>query len=273
MSIKEKIYELKNLNKVYHTTLNPYEPGSVRIHLVPAKFSIFRSMPSLVFLNGKDIIPLNESWTILFSIFIEEVNKYSGKEVTEKEIELITKETIEKTRKVYRKAGRIDLKEDLLTMINVFTKIAIGEKVEEDIGQMSIGKYSKFMKSPHRMDLMISAMKKDGKWNCNQKCVHCYAAGQKYSEVEELNTEEWKKIIDKCKEAMIPQLTFTGGEPTIRKDLVELVDYAKWFVTRLNTNGVLLTKELCQKLYAASLDSVQITLYSNEEKIHNELVR
>ena len=58
----------------------------------------------------------------------------------------------------------------------------------------------------------------------------------------------------------------------MREDLPELIDYAKWFVTRLNTNGVKLTKELCKKLYDASLDSVQITLYSSNEKEHNTLV-
>ncbi len=128
------------------------------------------------------------------------------------------------------------------------------------------------MKAPHRMDLMMSSMTKEGKWNCNQKCLHCYAAGQSQAETKEITTEEWKKIIDKCKEAYIPQLTFTGGEPTIRKDLVELIDYSKWFITRLNTNGVLLTEELCNQLYNASLDSVQITFYSANKEEHNKLV-
>jgi MoaA/NifB/PqqE/SkfB family radical SAM enzyme len=128
------------------------------------------------------------------------------------------------------------------------------------------------MKAPHRMDLMISSMTKDGKWNCNQQCLHCYAAGQTYSDKKELSTDDWKKVIDKCKKACISQITFTGGEPTIRKDLVELVDYSKWFVTRLNTNGVLLTEELCNKLQEASLDSVQITFYSVNAEEHNKLV-
>jgi radical SAM protein with 4Fe4S-binding SPASM domain len=128
------------------------------------------------------------------------------------------------------------------------------------------------MKAPHRMDLMVSSMTKDGNWNCNQKCLHCYAAGQNYAEKKELTTEEWKKIIDKCRKACIPQLTFTGGEPTKREDLVELIDYSKWFVTRLNTNGVLLTQDLCKKLYKASLDCVQITFYSSNEEEHNKLV-
>lgn len=81
-----------------------------------------------------------------------------------------------------------------------------------------------------------------------------------------------EKVIDKCRKIGIPQITFTGGEPTLRDDLAELIEYSKWFVTRLNTNGVLLSKELCEQLYEASLDSVQITLYSNIPEVHNELV-
>ena len=41
---------------------------------MPSKFSFFKTTPSLVFINGKDIIPLNPAWTILLSIFINEVN-------------------------------------------------------------------------------------------------------------------------------------------------------------------------------------------------------
>ena len=128
------------------------------------------------------------------------------------------------------------------------------------------------MRAPHRMDLMVSAMTKDGKWHCNQNCVHCYAAGQKQAEEKELSTSEWKEIIDKCRKAGIPQVTFTGGEPTMREDLPELIDHAKWFITRLNTNGVKLTREYCEALKKASLDSMQITFYSSDEEIHNQLV-
>ncbi len=62
----------------------------------------------------------------------------------------------------------------------------------------------------------------------------------------------------KCRNAGIPQLTFTGGEPTLRHDLVKLVQAAQWFVTRLNTNGRMLTSMMCKDLRAASLDAVQI---------------
>ena len=70
----------------------------------------------------------------------------------------------------------------------------------------------------------------------------------------------------------VSQLTFTGGEPTLRRDLVDLVKSARWFVTRLNTNGRMLTSMLCKELFEASLDSVQVTLYSADEATHNTLV-
>lgn len=272
MNFYEKRYEQKHLNRIVHTTLNPDNPGVVRIHLVPSKFSLFKSRPSIVILNGKDIIPLNPAWTILLSIFIDEVNEHKGNEISDEQIEEIVEITISKLKKIYKFAKAEKIKSDLWNMINLFTAISNKEQNEIDVGQISIGDFSKFMKAPHRIDLMISSMKKDNHWNCNQQCMHCYAANQNYAETPELTTEEWKKVIDVCRENCIPQITFTGGEPTIRKDLVELVEYANWFITRLNTNGVLLTKKLCKELYEASLDSVQITLYSDNKEIHNKLV-
>ncbi len=272
MTKNEKKFYKENLQEVLHTTLNPYEPGVVRIHLVPAKYHPFRITPSVVILNGKDIIPINLAWTILLAIFIQQVNSYQGNEVTEEQIQEVVDKTVKKMTEIYRKPGEEVFREDLNRILSVLIDIAEGREPKEEIGQLSIGQYANEMKAPHRIDLMISSMQKDGHWNCNQKCIHCYAAGQKYADQKELTTEEWKKIIDKCREACIPQLTFTGGEPTKREDLAELIDYSRWFVTRLNTNGVLLTEELCQKLYQASLDSVQVTFYSVNSEEHNQLV-
>lgn len=272
MTKNEKKFYKENLQEVLHTTLNPYEPGVVRIHLVPAKYHPFRITPSVVILNGKDIIPINLAWTILLAIFIQQVNSYQGNEVTEEQIQEVVDKTAKKMTEIYRKPGEEVFREDLNRILSVLIDIAEGREPKEEIGQLSIGQYANEMKAPHRIDLMISSMQKDGHWNCNQKCIHCYAAGQKYADQKELTTEEWKKIIDKCREACIPQLTFTGGEPTKREDLAELIDYSRWFVTRLNTNGVLLTEELCQKLYQASLDSVQVTFYSANPEEHNQLV-
>lgn len=272
MSIYEKRFERKWFKNVVHTTLNPNEPGSIRLHLVPPKFSFFKARPSTLIINGKDLIPLNSSWAILLYIFIDEVNMFFEKEINKSDLEEIVTSTINRMKKIYKKTSEELMRKDLWYMIEIFVLIARGEKVDLKNTLLSVGDFSKIMIAPHRMDLMVSSMKKMGKWNCNQKCLHCYAAEQEYAETKELSTEQWKKIIDICKMNCISQLTFTGGEPTLRDDLVELVNYSKWFVTRINTNGVLLSKELCEKLYDASLDSVQITLYSDQKEIHNELV-
>lgn len=271
MNAREIFYRATKLREVVHTTLNPKGPGAVRIHLVPPKFSL-NATPSVVILNGTDIVPLNVSWAVLLSSFIEEVNFYCDTELDQEHLSHIVYCTIKKVQKIYPKASKDILEKDLWRIISTFCDVAYGREPKEEIGYMTIGEYAPNMKAPHRMDLMISSMTKNGLWNCNQKCLHCYACGQKQADVSELSTSEWKKIIDKCQKAGIPQLTFTGGEPTLRADLVELIDYSQWFVTRLNTNGVLLSEQLCTKLYNASLDSVQITLYSCDEKVHNKLV-
>lgn len=270
--IREKIYEHKNWKNVLHTTWNPKGPGVLRVHMIPPKFHLFRMVDSVVLLNGQDILPISESWAILLTEFMNQVNAFGPHEMSDEELADILDATFTGVRKVYQGVDDDVLQRDLGTIMSVFEDVARGREPEIEIGRMSIGEYAPYMQAPHRMDLMVSAMTKNGKWHCNQKCVHCYAAGQTLSETEELSTEEWKTIIKECKKAGIPQLTFTGGEPTLRADLCELIASAKWFVTRLNTNGILLTKELCDKLVEADLDSVQVTFYSKDEKIHNELV-
>lgn len=272
MNHNERKFYRENLKEVLHTTLNPYQPGVVRIHLVPAKYRPLGHSSSVAILNGKDILPLTLPWTILLACFIQEVNKYSGKEITNQQLDQIMNSVAERMSWIYPYTPKELFEEDIDTILSTFIDIVEGKTPEAEIGYLTIGEYANKMQAPHRMDLMISSMTKDNHWNCNQKCVHCYAAGQALSEGKELTTEEWKKVIDICRKACIPQLTFTGGEPTMRKDLVELIDYAQWFVTRLNTNGALLTEELCQRLYEASLDNVQITFYSSHKEEHNQLV-
>ena len=274
MKISKRVlkYAKEHFNEVHHTTLNPEGPGVVRIHLVPPHIEGDLIGPSVAIINGQDIIPVNTSWGILLTEFIEEVNKYDGQEITEDDFSEILNNTFKDVKKVYPFLPKSVIRKDLFRIMNTFKQVAYREEVDEEIGYMNIGEYAPYMSAPHRMDLMVSAMEKDGKWNCNQRCVHCYAAGQKGGVEKEISTEDWKKIIDKCRRIGTPQLTFTGGEPTMRKDLIELIDYAKWFVTRLNTNGILLTKEYCEELKKVSLDSMQITFYSYDENIHNTLV-
>lgn len=266
--IKEYI---KKVDGITHTTLDPKGPGVIRIHLIPPK-KIKLGVSWVVLLNGQDIIPISLGWAVLLREFINSVNNFSSGELSDEDISSCIDVAVNETKKVFIKTSKELLKNDLTDIIDTILDISKGNSPKTDIGFMKLSDYVKYMNAPHRMDLMISSMTENGHWHCNQKCLHCYAGGQVNANTEELSTEKWKKIIDKCRENLIPQLTFTGGEPTLRKDLVELVKYSEWFVTRLNTNGQLLTEELCHDLYVANLDNVQITFYSSDKEVHNELV-
>jgi MoaA/NifB/PqqE/SkfB family radical SAM enzyme len=268
----EWLYQYRYISRVKHTTLDPRGPGLVRIHLVPPKRSFNADTLFVVIINGQDILPVTLSWAILLSAFIDSLTPYDGKELKEGDLDSILSETVRRVRKVYWGVKAETLRADLTRMADAFTAIARGQRPQEDIGFVSLGEYAPHMTAPHRMDLMVSAMHKNGAWHCNQQCLHCYAAGQPLSKTEELDTASWKRIIHMLQKAGVPQITFTGGEPTLRSDLAELVREAQWFVTRLNTNGVLLTRELCRDLFEAELDSVQVTLYSSDPDIHNMLV-
>ena len=271
MTFRERRYRRAHLDCVRHITLDPKGPGVVRIHMIPPRDDT-PDAPFLLLLNGAQLVPLNLSWAILLANLMDQLQAYEGQDLAEDQWEALLTAAVEETHRTYPRTKRQTLASDLHLMLTSLVAIAQGREPEAAVGLLSLSAYAPEMTAPHRMDLMVSAMEKDGSWHCNQKCLHCYAAGQPMGETPELSTEQWKTALALLRKANIPQVTFTGGEPTLRSDLVELVQAAAWFVTRLNTNGRLLTPELCAGLYEASLDSVQVTLYSAEGNIHNQLV-
>ena len=271
MTFRERRYRRAHLDCVRHITLDPKGPGVVRIHMIPPRDDT-PDAPFLLLLNGARLVPLNLSWAILLANLMDQLQAYEGQDLAEDQWESLLTAAVEETHRTYPRTKRQTLASDLHLMLTSLVAIAQGREPEAEVGLLSLSDYAPEMTAPHRMDLMVSAMEQNGAWHCNQKCLHCYAAGQPMGETPELSTEQWKTALALLRKANIPQVTFTGGEPTLRSDLVELVQAAAWFVTRLNTNGRLLTPELCAGLYEASLDSVQVTLYSAEGNIHNQLV-
>ena len=111
----------------------------------------------------------------------------------------------------------------------------------------------------------VSARKPIVVWNCTQacnlRCRHCYAAtpgGTGVSPVQPspaLSTSEARALIDDLAAFGCPVLLFSGGEPCLRADLVELAAYAgaRGLRTVLSTNGTLLTPDLAARLADAGL--------------------
>lgn len=270
-TLLERRYRRRHLECVRHITLDPKGRGVLRIHMIPPRQDADNA-PFLLLLNGSRLVPLNLSWAILLANFMDRLEPFAGLEITESDWNAMAAGAVTETHKTYPFTSKEQLSDDLATMIRSLVAIARGQEPEAEVAPLTLGEYAPEMTAPHRMDLMVSAMTRGGAWHCNQKCLHCYAAGQPLSDTPELTTAQWKEILAKLRAANVPQVTFTGGEPTLRADLVELVEVAQWFVTRLNTNGRLLTPELCRRLYEASLDSVQVTLYSHDPAVHNALV-
>ncbi len=150
--------------------------------------------------------------------------------------------------------------------------------------------------APYKADLALTYV-------CNNACSHCYNeasrsapfrgtqcrdtrpfASETSAEREglasqappkpPLHAEAWRMVLDKLLTIGVPYVIFTGGEPTLREDLPELVAYAEslGMITGLNTNGRRLAdSHLCQALAQSGLDHVQITLNSTRAEVHDRL--
>ncbi|MBO5589087.1 MAG: putative heme d1 biosynthesis radical SAM protein NirJ2 [Anaerovibrio sp.] len=112
-------------------------------------------------------------------------------------------------------------------------------------------------------------------WNvtnaCNMFCDHCYREAGCKAE-EELSTEEAKTLLEQIARAGFKIMIFSGGEPLIRPDILELVSYATSLGLRsvFGTNGTLITLEMAQKLKDAGAMGMGISLDSMDKKKHNE---
>lgn len=136
-------------------------------------------------------------------------------------------------------------------------------------------RYSRHSKALPSHLLQFSADKKPVVvWNmtrrCNLKCVHCYSASADIDYPDELTTEEGKKLIDDLAAFGSPVILFSGGEPIMRPDLLELAQYAtdKGLRAVISTNGTLITKDIAAKLRKINLSYVGVSL-DGLEKTHD----
>jgi mycofactocin radical SAM maturase len=96
---------------------------------------------------------------------------------------------------------------------------------------------------------------------CNLACVHCLSSSGRRDPAE-LSTEECKAVIDEFEQMQIFYVNIGGGEPTVRSDFWELVDYATehHVGVKFSTNGSRITTEVAERLAASDYVDVQISL-------------
>jgi sulfatase maturation enzyme AslB (radical SAM superfamily) len=120
-------------------------------------------------------------------------------------------ELLKQIRRFY-KVDEPTAKQDYEKLVYTISTLANTEKVcpvsflEVEKEEPFSYKYS----APLRIDMALT-------FKCQNNCVHCYAGGP--HETVEMNTAQWKEVINKLCDIGIFILTFTGGEPTLREDL------------------------------------------------------
>jgi radical SAM protein with 4Fe4S-binding SPASM domain len=107
---------------------------------------------------------------------------------------------------------------------------------------------------------------------CNLNCLHCGATKEKYE--KELSTKQIKDLINQLSDMKVRFFAATGGEPLLRKDILEVMDYAskKGLKTGLATNGFFIDEIKSKKIKEAGISSIQISLDGPEE-VHNKIRR
>lgn len=83
---------------------------------------------------------------------------------------------------------------------------------------------------------------------CNLRCKHCYNIDYLNSNCEDLTTDQIKRIIDKSIELGCQDIGFSGGEPFMRSDIIELLEYSREYPIHVLTNGLLLDSNMIKKL-------------------------
>jgi len=206
----------------------------------------------LLVINASRVLHLNRTATE-FAKYI--IDGWEDREVVE---EICSRYRVKRKKAEY----------DYMKLKNTILEIAASDRIVPELflGMDRIDAFTKPISVPYRSDIVLT-------YQCNNNCEHCYVGRQK--PFPEMEKEDWKKVIRRLWDIGIPHITFTGGEPTLRKDLPELVSYAEeiGLVTGAITNGRLLTQELISELVGAGLDHIQITIESYREETHNKMVK
>jgi len=235
-----------NVSRIKHVTI----PG-LRLHLR-------RGEQDMLWVNGQNLLLLNKTASDFIENFIDIMTMHPES----LDADRFKAELVSRMRLRYPQAPPEVLLRDFDNIYGNLLEIGKGScpvsEVQLNTREVNPQKWT----APPRMDLALT-------YRCNNNCYFCYTGGPQ--KVTELDTAEWKRAIDTLWDNGIPQVVFTGGEPTLREDLVELVDHAKEFVTGLITNGRKLPG-LAQELKRVDLDYIQVSLESSNSQIHDRMV-
>lgn len=164
------------------------------------------------------------------------------------------------------------------TELSIYNFLAAGNTIKETLDKFSGDRKSVFsvlreLEAKHFEDLTVIRPPENGMYiyltnKCNLRCHHCYMLSGEANE-NELNTSEIKKLLHEFVDFGGKAVMFTGGEATLRDDLVEILREAKSLElsTGILSNGILWTDSMIENIYPF-LDEVQISIDGYDDKTY-----
>ena len=119
-------------------------------------------------------------------------------------------------------------------------------------------------------------------WRCNEKCLHCYNPGAAHYDNEkpdrktdELSIKQITKILKDLKKIGVAKITFSGGDPFVRKDFIEILKIARsyGFIVDIYTNALLINDKLFNELLAIYPSCVGVSIYSSNPSSHDQITK
>src|SRR5215467_9226098 len=112
----------------------------------------------------------------------------------------------------------------------------------------------------------------DVTYRCNERCSHCYLD---HDDKGEMTTQEIRDLLDQLAEAGVFFLAFSGGEVFMRRDFLDLVEYARklLFNVKVKTNGVMIHEAEAQRLRELGVEQVQLSVYSHRPEVHDAITK
>ncbi len=112
----------------------------------------------------------------------------------------------------------------------------------------------------------------DVTYRCNERCVHCYLD---HDDQGEMTLPEIRNVLDQLADAGTFMLTLSGGEVFMRRDLVDILAYARklLFSVKIKTNGVMIREFEARQLAELGVQDVQISIYSAQAQVHDAITK
>ena len=106
---------------------------------------------------------------------------------------------------------------------------------------------------------------------CNLRCVHCYAGADEHAGDGELTAAQWRRVIDDLASFGCPVVLFSGGEPLLQPDIIDLARHAVQSGMRavISSNGTLISPGMAEKLRSIGLSYIGISLDGNRA-VHDD---